>query len=288
MADDIEARTIERVAWRFIPFLILCYFVAYLDRVNVGFAKLTMDADLGLSETAFGFGAGVFFLAYFLFEVPSNIILDKVGARRWIARIMLSWGVDLGRDGLHPRNRPGDWPQRRTHVLPPAHPARLRRGRVLSRHHLFPDPVVPGLLPGAHRRLFHGGDPALLGDRLAGLRRRCSASTASSGLRGWQWLFVVEALPSIVLGVVTFFYLTDRPADANWLDADEPRGWLQRRLAPRGPAARARLARRARSRASPTRACWRFRSSISAPSPASTASASGCRRSSRASACRSR
>ena len=96
MAEEVEARTLNRVAWRFIPFLVLCYFVAYLDRVNVGFAKLTMDTDLGLSETAFGFGAGVFFLAYFLFEVPSNIIMDKVGARRWIARIMLSWGLVSG------------------------------------------------------------------------------------------------------------------------------------------------------------------------------------------------
>ena len=96
MADDIEARTVAQVARRFIPFLILCYFVAYLDRVNVGFAKLTMDADLGLSETAFGFGAGVFFLAYFLFEVPSNIIMDKVGAGVWIARIMFSWGIVSG------------------------------------------------------------------------------------------------------------------------------------------------------------------------------------------------
>ena len=95
MADAVEARTLNKVA-RFIPFLVLCYFVAYLDRVNVGFAKLTMDADLGLSETAYGFGAGVFFLAYFLFEVPSNIIMDKVGARVWIARIMLSWGVVSG------------------------------------------------------------------------------------------------------------------------------------------------------------------------------------------------
>src|SRR5271165_905123 len=96
MADNIETLTLKRVAYRFIPFLMLCYFVNYLDRVNVGFAKLTMDADLGLSDTAFGFGAGVFFLAYFLFEVPSNIILDKVGARRWIARIMFSWGVISG------------------------------------------------------------------------------------------------------------------------------------------------------------------------------------------------
>ncbi|HZZ62744.1 MAG TPA: MFS transporter [Roseiarcus sp.] len=96
MADDFERQTLTRVAWRLIPFLILCYFVAYLDRVNVGFAKLTMDPDLKLSETAFGFGAGVFFLAYFVFEVPSNIVMDKVGARRWIARIMLSWSVVSG------------------------------------------------------------------------------------------------------------------------------------------------------------------------------------------------
>ena len=117
MADDIEARTIAQVARRFIPFLILCYFVAYLDRVNVGFAKLTMDADLGLSETAYGFGAGVFFLAYFLFEVPSNIIMDKVGARVWIARIMLSWGVVSGAMAFIPEHRAGDGDQPRIHVL---------------------------------------------------------------------------------------------------------------------------------------------------------------------------
>ncbi|HXZ17883.1 MAG TPA: MFS transporter, partial [Roseiarcus sp.] len=96
MEDGTEARAIAQLAWRFIPFLILCYFVAFLDRTNVGFAKLTMDPDLKLSETAFGFGAGVFFLSYFLFEVPSNVILDKVGARKWIARIMFSWGVVSG------------------------------------------------------------------------------------------------------------------------------------------------------------------------------------------------
>ncbi len=96
MATDIEQRTTAQVAWRFIPFLIICYFVAYLDRVNVGFAKLTMDADIGVSDTMFGFGAGVFFLAYFLFEVPSNMLLDKLGARLWIARIMFTWGLVSG------------------------------------------------------------------------------------------------------------------------------------------------------------------------------------------------
>src|SRR6202451_3564946 len=104
MEDEIEARTITQLAWRFIPFLILCYFVAYLDRVNVGFAKLTMDPDLKLSETAFGFGAGVFFLSYFLFEVPSNVILDKVGARIWIARILFSWGGVSGAMAFIPRS----------------------------------------------------------------------------------------------------------------------------------------------------------------------------------------
>src|SRR6202451_800294 len=94
--DTVEIRTIAKVSRRLVPFLIVCYFVAYLDRVNVGFAALTMNKDLGLSDTAFGFGAGVFFLAYFVFEVPSNIVLDRVGARVWIARIMFSWGLISG------------------------------------------------------------------------------------------------------------------------------------------------------------------------------------------------
>ena len=94
--NAVEIRTIAKVTTRLVPFLILCYFVAYLDRVNVGFAALTMNQDLGLSQTAFGFGAGIFFLAYFLFEVPSNLLLERFGARKWIARIMLSWGILSG------------------------------------------------------------------------------------------------------------------------------------------------------------------------------------------------
>jgi sugar phosphate permease len=91
--DEIEARTIRKLMWRLLPFLFVCYFVAYLDRVNVGFAKLQMNSALGLSEAAYGLGAGLFFISYFLFEVPSNLALDRFGARLWIARIMLSWGV---------------------------------------------------------------------------------------------------------------------------------------------------------------------------------------------------
>ena len=94
--NEVEVRTIAKVTRRLVPFLIVCYFVAYLDRVNVGFAALTMNADLGLSQTAYGFGAGIFFIAYFIFEVPSNLMLERFGARKWIARIMLSWGILSG------------------------------------------------------------------------------------------------------------------------------------------------------------------------------------------------
>src|SRR5271166_4229101 len=223
MADDIEARTIAQVAWRFIPFLILCYFVAYLDRVNVGFAKLTMDADIGLSETAFGFGAGVFFLAYFLFEVPSNIILDKVGARVWIARIMFSWGIISGAMAFIPN---------------------IARWTGLSAEYTFyllrillgfaEAGFFPGIIffltlwfPASYRARIVGYFMAAI-PLSSALGSPVSAALlgldGAGGLRGWQWLFVIEALPSIILAVVTFFYLTDRPADARWL-ADDQRSW---------------------------------------------------------------
>jgi ACS family tartrate transporter-like MFS transporter len=228
MTDDIEARTISQVAWRFIPFLILCYFVAYLDRVNVGFAKLTMDADLGLSETAFGFGAGVFFLAYFLFEVPSNVIMDKVGARVWIARIMFTWGVISGAMAFIPD---------------------IARATGISAEYTFY--LLRILLGFAEAGFFPGiiffltlWFPASYRARIVGyfmaaipLSSAVGSPVSATllgldgawGLRGWQWLFVAEALPAILLSVVTFFYLTDRPADARWL-ADDQRSWLKRRL----------------------------------------------------------
>ena len=228
MADDIEARTTLQVARRFIPFLILCYFVAYLDRVNVGFAKLTMDADLGLSETAYGFGAGVFFLAYFLFEVPSNVIMDRVGARVWIARIMLTWGIISGAMAFIPN---------------------IARATGISAEHTFyllrvllgfaEAGFFPGIIffltlwfPAAYRARIVGYFMAAIPLSLA-IGSPVSAALlgldGAWGLRGWQWLFVVEALPSIILSVVTFFYLTDRPAEAEWLAGDQ-RSWLKLRL----------------------------------------------------------
>ena len=228
MADDIEAATISRVAWRFIPFLILCYFGAYLDRVNVGFAKLTMDADLGLSETAYGFGAGVFFFAYFLFEVPSNIILDKVGARIWIARIMLSWGVVSGAMAFIPQI---------------AHATGLGADHTFYALRVLLGFAEAGFFPGiiffltlwfpaAYRARIVGYFMAAIPLSLA-IGSPVSAALlgldGAGGLRGWQWLFIFEALPSTLLAFVTYFYLTDRPTDARWL-ADDQREWLQRRL----------------------------------------------------------
>ena len=228
MAADVESATLKRVAYRFIPFLMLCYFVNYLDRVNVGFAKLTMDADLGLSDTAFGFGAGIFFLAYFLFEVPSNVIMDRVGARIWIARIMISWGVISGAMAFIPKI--AAW----TGFSPEHTFYGLRFLLGLAEAGFFPGIIFFLTLwfPASYRARIVScfmaaiplssaiGSPvsaALLG--LHGVR----------GLAGWQWLFIIEALPSILLAFVAYFYLTDRPRDATWLPANE-RDWLQGRL----------------------------------------------------------
>ena len=222
---DIEAQTLGKIAWRFIPFLI----ISYLDRVNVGFAKLTMDADLGLSDTAFGFGAGVFFLAYFLFEVPSNIIMDRVGARVWIARIMVSWGIISGAMAFIP-NIAGAIGLSAEHTF-----YLLRVLLGFAEAGFFPGIIFFLTLwfPASHRA-------RIVGYFMAAIPLSSAIGSPISawllgfdgygGLRGWQWLFIVEALPSILLGFVTFLYLTDRPADARWLD-DSERTWLQRRLA---------------------------------------------------------
>jgi ACS family tartrate transporter-like MFS transporter len=228
MAANIESLTLKRVAYRFIPFLMLCYFVNYLDRVNVGFAKLTMDADLGLSDTAFGFGAGIFFLAYFLFEVPSNVIMDRVGARIWIARIMISWGVISGAMAFIPQI--SAW----TGFNPEHTFFGLRFLLGVAEAGFFPGIIFFLTLwfPAAYRgrivSCFMAAIPlsSAIGSpvsaALLGLH-------GAHGLSGWQWLFIIEALPSILLAFVAYFYLTDRPRDATWLSASE-RDWLQGRL----------------------------------------------------------
>jgi MFS transporter, ACS family, tartrate transporter len=217
--EPLEHRTIAKVSARLIPFLIVCYFVAYLDRVNVGFAALTMNKDLGLSASAFGFGAGIFFLAYFLFEVPSNLFLERVGARKWIARIMFSWGVISGATAFI-RGEASFYVVR---VLLGIAEAGFFPGIIFFLTLWFPA-VYRARIIG----YFMAAIPlsTVIGAPLSGL---LLGMDGFMGLKGWQWLFIVEAAPALILSIVVYFYLTDRPADAAWLEPDE-RAWLVARL----------------------------------------------------------
>jgi MFS transporter, ACS family, tartrate transporter len=217
--EPLEHRTVAKVTARLVPFLIVCFFVAYLDRVNVGFAALTMNTDLGLSASAFGFGAGIFFLAYFLFEVPSNLFLERVGARRWIARIMFTWGLVSG--GMAFIGGGTSF-----YVL------RVLLG--IAEAGFFPGIIFFLTLwfPSVYRARIIGYFMAaiplstVIGAPVSGL---LLGLDGFMGMKGWQWLFILEAAPALILSVVVFFYLTDRPADATWLDPEE-RTWLVARL----------------------------------------------------------
>ena len=217
--EPLEQRTIAKVTSRLVPFLVLCYFVAYLDRVNVSFAALTMNKDIGLSASAFGFGAGIFFLAYFLFEVPSNLFLERVGARKWIARIMFTWGLISGAMAFVGG-------ERSFYIL------RVLLG--IAEAGFFPGIIFFLTLwfPAVYRARIIGYFMAaiplstVIGAPVSGL---LLGMDGVAGLKGWQWLFVLEAMPALVMSVAVFFYLTDRPADASWLEADE-RTWLVTRL----------------------------------------------------------
>jgi MFS transporter, ACS family, tartrate transporter len=226
--DAVEIRTIAKVTGRLVPFLIVCYFVAYLDRVNVGFAALTMNQDLGLSQTAFGFGAGIFFIAYFLFEVPSNLLLERFGARKWIARIMLSWGILSGLMAFIPAigratGLGNEYSFYLVRVLLGAAEAGFFPGIIFYLTLWFPTEYRARIVG-----YFMAAIPlsTVIGAPISGMLLYLHGGL---GLAGWQWLFIIEAVPAIILACVVFFYLTDRPSDARWLAADE-RTWLAQRL----------------------------------------------------------
>ena len=228
MLQDLETRTIAKVTTRLVPFLVVCYFIAYLDRVNVGFAALTMNQDLGLSQTAFGFGAGIFFIAYFIFEVPSNLLLERLGARTWIARIMLSWGMLSGLMAFLP------WISRATGLGNEYSFYVLRVLLGAAEAGFFPGIIFYLTLwfPAEYRARIVGYFMAaiplstVIGAPISGVLLYLHGGL---GLAGWQWLFLIEAIPAIILAVVVFFYLTDRPEDASWLAIDE-REWLSHQL----------------------------------------------------------
>lgn len=211
IADPIQA-LYRKITWKLIPFLCFCYLAAYLDRINIGFAKLQMLDQLHLSETAFGLGAGLFFVGYIIFEVPSNLILEKVGAKIWIARIMITWGLLSACTMLVTTST-------QFYVL------RFLLGAAEA-----------GFLPGVlfylttwfptYRRgriiaLFMIGLPlsSVIGGPLSGWIMGNFDHAAN--LRGWQWLFLIEGVPSVLLGILTFWALPDKPADAKWLDPAE-------------------------------------------------------------------
>ena len=211
---DLEARTYTKVAWRVVPLLFLSYIVAYLDRVNVGFAKLQMLNDLRFSETVYGLGAGIFFLGYFLFEVPSNLILYKVGARKWIARIMISWGIISSL--MMFVTTPG-WFYAMRFLLGIAE-AGFFPGVILYLTYWFP----------SHRRgrmtaLFMTAIPiaGVIGSPLSGWILQ--SFNGLNGWAGWQWLFLVEGIPSVIVGLVVFAYLDDGISSAKWLNDAEKR-----------------------------------------------------------------
>src|SRR3954466_1593198 len=217
--EDLEHRTMRKVSLRLIPFLIICYFVAYLDRTNVGFAALTMRQDLNISATAYGFGAGIFFLSYFIFEVPSNLFLERFGARKWIARIMLSWGILSGATAFVT----GEYSFYLVRFLLGIAEAGFFPGIIFYLTLWFPASYRARIIG-----YFMAAIPlsSVLGSPVSGA---LLGMDGVAGMHGWQWLFIIEAVPAVILSVVVFFYLTDRPVEATWLPTDG-RVWLAERL----------------------------------------------------------
>lgn len=215
----LEKSIMRRVTLRIVPFLMVCYFVSFLDRVNLGFAALQMVEDLHLSSAVFGFGGGIFFVSYFFFEVPSNLLLEKFGARRWIARIMITWGVLAG--GMALVKGPQSLYVMR--LLLGAAEAGFFPGVILYLTYWFPAAYRARIIG-----LFTVAIPvsSFLGSPISAVFLGIDGWL---GLRGWHWMFIIEAIPAVLLGFTCFILLSDGPADATWLDNDERR-WLLARL----------------------------------------------------------
>ena len=216
MEDLLSRSATGKVAWRLLPFLFLLYLINILDRVNVSMTRLQMMPDLGMCEGAYAFGAGAFYIGYVVFEVPSNLILARVGARRWISRIMISWGLITC--ALMAVQEP--WHFYVLRILLGFAEAGFFPGIILYMTYWFPTRLRARTVA-----FFMAASPltGALGNPLAGAIMNFMNDLA--GLQGWQWVFVLEGAPAVVLGVIVLFYLTDRPEQASWLTAAE-RDWL--------------------------------------------------------------
>ncbi|WP_172652807.1 MFS transporter [Rhodococcus opacus] len=217
--ETLERSTIRRISIRLLPFLVLGYLIAYIDRSNVGFASLQMNDDIGLTASAFGLGASVFFLAYVLLEVPSNMALNKVGARLWIARIMITWGILAA--GMAFVVGPTSFTVMR--FLLGAAEAGFFPGVILYLTFWFPPSYRARVIA-----LFSMAIPlaSVLGSPISGYLLGLDGLL---GLRGWQWLFIIEGLPAVILGILALFVLPSRPSTAKWLPTAE-REWLEAEL----------------------------------------------------------
>lgn len=217
--DEIAESALRKVRWRLIPFLFLLYIVAYLDRVNVGFAAIDMNRDLGFSAAVYGLGSGIFFLSYTLFEVPSNLILARVGVRVWIARIMFTWGI-FATAMLFVNNATTFYVLR--FMLGIAE-AGFFPGIILYLTHWF-----PARERGRAVGLFMTAT-AMAGVIGAPISSALLQLHGAGGLQGWQWLFLIEGLPAIILAPIVLAFMTEKPSDAKWLTAAE-RDWLSREM----------------------------------------------------------
>ena len=218
--SPLAVSTYATVARRLLPLLGVCYFLSYLDRTNVAVAALTMNEDIGISAAAFGLGAGLFFIGYFVFEVPSNLIMYKVGARIWMARIMITWGIVAGAQAL----AVGETSFYIIRVLLGIAEAGFFPGMILYLTFWFPADSRARAVGW-----FMAAIPlsTAIGAPLGGLLLKLDGIW---GLAGWQWLFIVEAIPTIILGALLLRWLPDKPADVDWLSAEQ-KDWLHTRLA---------------------------------------------------------
>lgn len=216
--DSREQALLAVVRWRLLPFMFLLYIVSYVDRVNVGFASLQMNRDLGLSASVYGLGAGIFFIGYFAFEVPSNLLLERFGARPWIARIMVTWGV-ISAAMMFTTGVRSFYALR---MLLGVAEAGFFPGMILYLTYWFPERERAKTVA-----LFMTANAlaGVIGGPLSGVLLTLDGS---HGLSGWQWLFVLEGIPAVVLGLVVLVYLPNGPRDATWL-SPEDRVWLASR-----------------------------------------------------------
>jgi len=215
MIPDLESRVVRKLNWRILPFAVLLYFVSFLDRVNVGFAAFSMNKAIGLTPAQFGFGGGIFFFGYVLFQVPSNLVMLRVGARRWIAWVVIVWGIVSACSAF---------------VTGPHSFYAMRFLLGLAESGYFPGTILYLSLwfPARHKAhavaVFMAAAPlsTAVGSPISGALMELPRI---AGLMDWQWLFILEGLPAVVLGLFVFKLLTDRPEEARWL-APEERQWL--------------------------------------------------------------